>query len=151
MRKRIVLFNHVNPNGRVYPANSKEEIQKLFNKPEYILVLPTQILKGLPVNSEEFQNQFFTVDLMKAVGKFDNIEIIETGDIGSNDLPIFECFGELHVFDTRLGKWFEENYEQNTVTFGLRTIGKQDVSNDYFILDKIICFDVIASYNNKIA
>ena len=133
----------MNANGRVYVANSKEDIQELFNKSEYYL---TGMKSSDPIGTNYANVDFGlgVVNLLNTVGVFDNIEIIETGDIGSNNLPIFEVYGELRIFDTDIGKLFEESYNQNIVTIGMRSLGKQtDLYLPNFKLDKVICWDTI--------
>lgn len=143
MKVRLAIFNHVNANGRVYIAESKEEIQKLFNKSEYFL---TGFGGGEApeLNSEEKLKRSTIVNLMDSVGIFKDLEIIETGDIGVDDLPIFEVYGELKTFDNPGGKLFTESYQENIVTIGMRSFGRcMDTTPPKCILDKVICWDTI--------
>lgn len=143
MRIRLAIFNHVNTNGRVYVAESKEEIQKLFNKSEYFLTGFSGD-DNPDLNVEEKLKKSATVKLQDTVGIFKNLEIVETGDIGVGDLPIFEVYGELKVFENPGGKVFEESYNQNIVTIGMRSLGKKvDLYLPNFKIDKVICWDTI--------
>ena len=143
MRVRLAIFNHVNANGRVYVADSKEEIQKLFKNSEYFLT-GFGGEEAPELDAEEKFKRNATVKLQDTVGMFKNLEIVETGDIGVGDLPIFEVYGELKVFENPGGKLFEESYNQNIVTIGMRSLGKKvDLYLPNFKIDKVICWDTI--------
>lgn len=143
MRTRIAIFNHVNANGRVYVANSKEEVEKLFHRPEYFITDPVGTYEQTEnLSFGEFQKRFCEVDIGRINGSLGNIEVIETGDIGVNDLPIYEVYSELKIFDTPKSKMFDECFRENVVSIGIRSIGT-GWENNHFIINNVICFDVI--------
>lgn len=152
MKVRLAIFNHVSSSGKVYVANSKEEIENLFNKPEFYLTgfggneAPAKTTKEKfeqSIFTEEKLKQAATVNIPDIIGKFNNFEVVKTGDIGIGDLPIYEVYGEINIFDNPGGKVFEENYKENTMTFGMRSFGKQNVTNNSFNIEKLICWDAI--------
>ena len=136
MKVRIQIFNHPSMNGRIYTAKTKDEVFEFFNKPN-----------GLLLTSQDqtiIAKKDFSIATDKIIGKFENIDIVDTGDIGYNDYPIFEVYAEIND-DSNLSEKFKpykDMYENNIATFGMRAIGT--VSKDsVVVLEKIICFDMI--------
>ena len=136
MRARIQIFNHPAINGRIYTAETKDEVFEFFNKPN-----------GLLLTSQDqttIAKKDFGIDEEKIIGKFENIEVVDTGDIGYNGYPIFEVYAEIND-DSNLSEKFKpykEMYENNIATFGMRAIGT--VSKDSVVtLERVICFDMI--------
>ena len=133
LRLRLMIFNHVNSNGKIYVAKSKEEIQNLLYKDLYLT-------SGFDENVDI--NDFSTVDISKIIGIFKDIEIIETEDIGIDDLPIFEVYGKLRFFNTPSKDFHKNCFDANIVTIGLRSIG--NTIHDKIIIPKLlICWDTI--------
>ena len=143
MRVRLAIFNHVNANGRVYVADSKEKVQLLFKNSEYFLT-GFGGEEAPDLDTEEKFKRNATVKLQDTVGMFKDLEIVETGDIGVGDLPIFEVYGELITFENPGGNLFKESYNQNIVSIGMRALGKcMDVNPPKCIINKVICWDTI--------
>ncbi len=136
MRARIQIFNHPAINGRIYTAKTKEEVFEYFNKKN-----------GLLLTSQDqplIEKRDFSIVNDKIIGKFENIEVIDTGNIGYNEYPIFEVYAEIKD-DSELSEKFKpykEMYENSIATFGMRAIGT--VSKDSVVtLERVICFDMI--------
>lgn len=171
LRKRLIIFNHVNTNGRIYIAKSKEEIQKLLYKNSYLTSDLDENVDTINTNdiskiSEQFKdneiqnllykdlyltsgldenvdiNDSCIVDISKIIGIFKDIEIIETEDIGIDDLPIFEVYGKLQFFDTPSKEFHKNCFDANIVTIGLRSIVKH-ISDKIVNIKQIICWDTI--------
>ena len=143
MMTQLAIFNCESPSGRVYVANSKEEIENLFNKPEFYLI-GFGGNENPDISYEETIKKFATVNLKDVIGKFTNFEIIETGDIGVGDLPIYKVFGKVDIFDNEGGKVFDECFKESAIHFGMRSFGKHDVVNNKFDIKKLICWDAIS-------
>lgn len=133
LRKRLMIFNHVNANGRIYVAKSKEEIQDLLYKDLYLT-------SGF--NQTNNINDIGTVDISKIIGQFKDIEIIETDDIGIDDLPIFEVYGKLRFFNTPSKEFHKNCFDANIVTIGLRAIGNH-TTDKIVNIKQLICWDTI--------
>lgn len=133
LRLRLMIFNHVNSNGKIYVAKSKEEIQNLLYKDLYLT-------SGLDENVDI--NDSCIVDISKIIGIFKDIEIIETEDIGIDDLPIFEVYGKLQFFDTPSKEFHKTCFDANIVTIGLRSIVKH-ISDKIVNIKQVICWDTI--------
>lgn len=133
LRLRLMIFNHVNSNGKIYVAKSKEEIQNLLYKDLYLT-------SGFDENVDI--NDFSTVDISKIIGIFKDIEIIETEDIGIDDLPIFEVYGKLRFFNTPSKDFHKNCFDANIVTIGLRSIVKH-ISDKIVNIKQVICWDTI--------
>lgn len=142
---RLQIFNHVSINGLLYPAESKEEVERLFLKPKAKVknIYLTNVLQGdAPFRNSAHAN---TVQADSLIGEFENIEVVETGDIGFNDKPIIEVYGTLKYFDTPQKDEYQEMLRGKTLTFGMRAIGRPDKDNDKIrTIEKVITFDLIS-------
>lgn len=87
--------------------------------------------------------RFKTVDLMSVAGKFENIEIIVTDEIGIDELPIIEVWADLKILDNDRGKYVELMFETNVATFGMRSIA-QCYPDNKRVLTHIISYDLVS-------
>lgn len=143
LRMRLMIFNHVSRNGRIYVAESKEHIQKLIDKKLY---LTSGFESNVDLISKDStfveQQKAATIDISKLIGQFQDIEIVETGDIGVDDLPIFEVYGKLKFFETLSTEFHKNCFDANIVTIGLRSFGY--VNQDKKVnLNQVVCWDTI--------
>ena len=142
---RLQIFNHVSRNGLLYPAETKEEVERLFLKPKAKdkNIYLTNVLQG----DGCFKNNMHAsvIDVSSIIGKFENIEVVETGDIGQNGYPVFEVYGTLKYFDTPHKEDYQEMIEGKTMTFGMRAIGRHTKA-DLKIreIENVISFDLIS-------
>ena len=151
---RLQIFNHVSRNGHIYVADTKEDVLKVFGKfiDQKIPLCLTDKLQGQGVDFDrekmtldEYRNNFGTVDLYRIAGIFKDIEIIETGDIGYNEKPIFEVYGTLGIKNTPSGKMVGELLKENVCNIGMRSfvVNKNGLGSKTFDIEKIVCFDII--------
>lgn len=150
-RVRIQLFNQPIINGRVYVAENKEVVEKLFAK--YLVEKPnlfltdksqeTDLVKRDDENFDHFVMRFKTVDLMSVAGKFENIEIIVTDEIGIDELPVIEVWADLKILDNDRGKFVESMFETNVATFGMRSIA-QCYPDNKRVLTHVISYDLVS-------
>lgn len=147
MKTRILIFNHVSNDGVVRVAESKEYIENLLKPLELDRAFITNGLDSEShlISQEEREKQFRNVNIMNICGKISNIEIIETGEIGFNDLPIYEVLGLIVPIGSPGGKLFKELYNQNVIKIGLRALGVRTNDGDKKILNinKLVCWDTI--------
>lgn len=150
----IQIFNHPSRNGRIYVADTKEDVLKVFSgfieENKSSLVLTNTVLSkdydGFPIDeSEKYFKRFATVELLDTVGIFKDIKIIETGDIGYNEKPIFEVRGNLNFLDNDKGDLTKSLVEEKVCSIGMRSIGqhKHGFGKETFEIEKVICFDLI--------
>jgi hypothetical protein len=150
-RVRIQLFNQPIIDGRVYVAENKEVVEKLFAK--YLVEKPTlfltdksqetDLVKRDDENFDHFAMRFMTVDLMSVAGKFENIEIIVTDEIGIDELPVIEVWADLKILDNDRGKYVESMFETNVATFGMRSIA-QCYPDNKRVLTHVISYDLVS-------
>lgn len=149
---RLQIFNHVSRNGRIYIADTKEDVLKVFGKfiDQKIPLCLTDQLQGQDFDRkkmtlDEYRNNFGSVDLYRIAGIFKDIEIIETGDIGYNEKPIFEVYGTLGILNTPSGKMVGELLKENVCNIGMRSfvVNKNGLGSKTFDIEKIVCFDII--------
>ncbi len=150
-RVKIQTFNKPIVDGRVYVAENKEVVEKLFAK--YLVEKPTlfltdksqetDLVKRDDENFDHFDMRFKTVDLMSVAGKFENIEIIVTDEIGIDEFPIIEVWADLKILDNDRGKYVESMFETNVATFGMRSIA-QCYPDNKRVLTHVISFDLVS-------
>lgn len=147
LRMRLIIFNHVSRNGRVYIAESKEEIQNLINKEKELYltngfndISDNQYIKVSDI--EEDYMKIATMQIKSLIGSFKDIEITETGDIGVNGFPIFEVYGTLNLFNLPTKQFHEDCFNANIVTIGMRSLGNVDQDKNVK-LNRIVCWDTI--------
>lgn len=149
----IQIFNHPSRNGRIYVADTKEDVLKVFGnfieeKPPLFLSNTNQEF-DLNANPEEHPDDYFkrfsTVNLGKVAGLFKDIEIIETWDIGYNEKPIFEVRGNLKFINNENGSMAKELINEKVMTIGMRSYGhhKLGFGPKTIELEKVFCFDLI--------
>ena len=150
----IQIFNHPSRNGRIYIADSKEDVLKVFggfieeNKSS-LLLMNTVLSKdydSIPIDKdEEFFKKFATIEISDTVGIFKDIKIIETGDIGYNEKPIFEVRGNLNFLDNDKGDLTKSLVEEKVCSIGMRSIGQHKLGfgKETFEIEKVIGFDLI--------
>lgn len=150
-RVKIQTFNKPIIDGRVYVAENKEAVEKIFAK--YLVEKPTLLLtdknqetdlvKRDDENFDHFDRRFKTVDLTTVVGKFENIEIIVTDEIGIDELPIIEVWADLKILDNDRGKYVKSMFEANVATFGMRSIA-QCYPDNKRVLTHVISCDLVS-------
>lgn len=150
-RVRIQLFNQSVIDGRVYVAENKEAVEKIFakylvDKPTLFLTNKSQEIDLQPEVGEDedhFFKRFTTVNLESIAGKFENIEIIETNEIGIDDLPIIEVWANLKILDNYRGKFVESLFKENIATFGMRSIAQRYPDNKKAITH-LVSYDLVS-------
>ena len=150
-RVRIQIFNQPIVDGRVYVAENKEVVEKIFAKylvDKSTLFLTdksqeTDLVKRDDENFDHFDMRFKTVDLMSVAGKFENIEIIVTDEIGIDELPVIEVWADLKILDNDRGKFVESMFESEVATFGMRSIA-QCYPDNKRVLTHVISFDLVS-------
>ena len=150
-RVRIQIFNQPIVDGRVYVAENKEVVEKIFAKylvDKSTLFLTdksqeTDLVKRDDENFDHFDMRFKTVDLMSVAGKFENIEIIVTDEIGIDELPVIEVWADLKILDNDRGKFVESMFESEVATFGMRSIA-QCYPDNKRVLTQVISFDLVS-------
>ena len=150
MKVRLLLFNHVNNDGKVYVAESAEEIEKLFGKQAGY---SSKFLVNAPVIDPEltYKERFSKVsspDITQICGGFEDFEIIETDDRGYDDFPVFEVYGTLKVLDSENGKNFENLYKENLTSIRVRGWSRT-ITENVESIGKIICWDVFPRKDKK--
>lgn len=150
----IQIFNHPSRNGRIYVADTKEDVLKVFGgfieENKSSLVLTNTVLSkdynSILINKEEYFKKFSTVELSNIVGIFKDIKIIETSDIGYNEKPIFEVRGNLKFIDNDIGNLSKSLVEEKVCSIGMRSIGQceRGFEREAFEIEKVICFDLIS-------
>ena len=144
MRIKLITFNKVNANGVIYIAESKEYIDKLVITEDgasssYLVNVP---IIDPNLNYDERFKIASTVDFHSLCGVIREVEIIETGDIGFKDLPVYEVYGEVKPIANDNGKLFSDLYNENLVSIGIRSWARHLPENVQSI-GKIICWDVV--------
>ena len=150
-RVKIQTFNKPIVDGRVYVAENKEVVEKIFakylvDKSTLFLTDKSQEIDLVKLDDENFDNfdsRFRTVDLLSVAGKFENIEIIDTKEIGVDDLPIIEVWADLKILDNDRGKFVESMFESEVATFGMRSIA-QCYPDNKRLLAQVISFDLVS-------
>lgn len=148
LRMRLIIFNHVSKDGRVYVAESKEEIQNLINKEKELYltnglfnsVNDSQYIKVSDI--EEDYMKMATRLIKSIIGSFKDIEITETGNIGVNGFPIFEVYGTLNLFNLPTKQFLEDCFKANIVTIDMRSLGNIDQDKNVK-LNRVICWDIV--------
>jgi len=150
---RLQIFNHVSRNGHIYIADTIEDVEKVFGKfkDEKTPLWLTNDFQGvgffdrLRQSGNDLKIEFSTVRLQKIAGIFKDIEIVETGDIGYNDKPIFEVYGNLKIVETPPGKMAKQLLEEKVCTFGMRSFStaKNGFGPKTYDIENIVCFDLI--------
>ena len=150
-RVRIQIFNQPIVDGRVYIAENKEVVEKIFAK--YLVDKSTlfltdksqeiDLVKLDDENFDHFDRRFRTVDLGSIAGKFENIDIIVTDEIGINELPVIEVWADLKILDNDRGKFVESMFESEVATFGMRSIA-QCYPDNKRLLTQVISFDLVS-------
>ncbi len=149
-RVRLQIFNHVSRNGHIYIADTKEDIENIFGKfrNEKNPLWLTDQLQGPDfdrknMSIDEYRDEFATVDIARIAGIFEDIEIVETGDIGYNDKPIFEVYGYLKIINTDGGRHVGELLKENVCSIGMRSFSTKQNEKIYDI-EHVVCFDLIS-------
>lgn len=150
-RVRIQIFNQPIVDGRVYIAENKEVVEKIFAK--YLVDKSTlfltdksqeiDLIKRDDENFDHFDRRFRTVDLGSVAGKFENIDIIVTDEIGIDELPVIEVWADLKILDNDRGKFVESMFESEVATFGMRSIA-QCYPDNKRLLTQVISFDLVS-------
>lgn len=150
-RVRIQIFNTPITNGNVYIAENKEAVERIFGKflkeePKLFLTNENQdidLKKRDNEDFDEFDRRYKTIELESIAGKFENIEIIVTDEIGIDDLPIIEVWADLKILDNDRGKFVESLFEANVATFGMRSIA-QCYPDNKRLLKHVISYDLVS-------
>ena len=150
-RVRLQIFNRPTVEGRVYVAENKAFVEKIFakylvDKPPLFLTNKSQeadLVKRDDENFDHFDMRFRTVDLGSVAGEFKNIDIIETEEIGIGDLPIIEVWADLKIFDNDPGKFVKSMFEADVATFGMRSIAQCHPDNKRS-LTHVISYDLVS-------
>ena len=150
-RVRLQIFNQPTVDGRVYVAENKEVVEGIFAK--YLVDKPTlfltdkrqeiDLVKLDDENFDHFDRRFRTVDLGSVAGKFENIDIIVTDEIGIGELPVIEVWADLKILDNDRGKFVESMFESEVATFGMRSIA-QCYPDNKRLLTQVISFDLVS-------
>ena len=150
-RVKIQTFNLPTVDGRVYVAENKEFVENIFAK--YLVEKPnlfltdknqeTDLIKRDGEEFDHFDKRFRTVDLESIAGKFENIEIIVTDEIGINGLPVIEVWADLKILDNDRGKFVTSMFDTEVVTFGMRSIAKCYPDNKR-LLTQVISYDLVS-------
>ena len=149
-RVKIQTFNKPIIDGRVYVAENKESVEKIFAK--YLVEKPTLFLTDKSQdtdliqrdneNFDDFERRFKTVDLESIAGKFENIEIIVTNEIGIDELPIIEVWADLKILDNDRGKFVTTMFETDVATYGMRSIAKCLQDNKRLLMH-VVAYDLV--------
>ena len=142
---RLQVFNHPTINGRVYVAKTKEDIEKLFPVETYLTSGFNEVIQsnGISIsNIDEDFKRYTTIPISSIIGVFKEIEVIETGSVGVDELPVFEVYGHIKFLDGPGKDVFKTWFEENTVAIGMRSLGKVDPDKKVEI-SKLICWDTI--------
>lgn len=142
---RLQVFNQPTINGRVYVAKTKEDIEKLFPIETYLTSGFDEVIQGNGISISNIDEDFkrhTTIPISSIIGVFKEIEVIETGSIGVDNLPVFEVYGHIKFLDRPGKDFFKTSFEENTVTIGMRSLGKVDPDKKVEI-SKLICWDTI--------
>ena len=150
-RVKIQTFNKPTVDSRVYVAENKEFVENIFakylvEKPNLFLTDKSQETDLIKRDGEEFDHfdkRFRTVDLLSVAGKFENIEIIVTDEIGIDGLPVIEVWADLKILDNDRGKFVESMFETNVAIFGMRAIAKCYPDNKK-VLTQVISYDLVS-------
>ncbi len=149
---RLQIFNHVSRNGHIYIADTKEDVLKVFGKfiDQKVPLYLTDQLQGPDfdrknMSPDEYRDEFATVNLQRVAGIFKDIEIVETGDIGYNEKPIFEVYGTLDIRNTSSGNMVGELLNEKVCSIGMRSfaIEKNGFGAKTFDIENVVCFDII--------
>lgn len=150
-RVRIQLFNQSVIDGRVYVAENKEFVEKIFakylvDKPTLFLTNKSQEIDLQPEDGEDgehFFKRFTTVNLESIAGKFENIEIIETNELGFDGLPIIEVWADLKILDNDRGKFVDSLFKEEVATFGMRALTKCFPDNKK-VITHLVSYDLVS-------
>lgn len=157
-RVRLQVFNQVSRNGCVYIADTKEDVEKLFSKfidKKAPLILTNKCQDDLISDHHDIDyfKKFCTVELSSIAGRFDNIDIIETGEIGLGNKPVFEVWGDMEIHNSPNGDFVKSLMDTDVMTFGMRSIGAKKFGTDFGNLDnpptelgQVISFDLIRAH-----
>ena len=150
-RVRLQIFNQPTVDGRVYVAENKEVVEGIFAK--YLVDKPTlfltdkrqeiDLVKLDDENFDHFDRRLRTVELASIAGKFENIDIIVTDEIGIGELPVIEVWADLKILDNDRGKFVESMFESEVATFGMRSIA-QCYPDNKRLLTQVISFDLVS-------
>lgn len=142
---RLQVFNQPTINGRVYVAKTKEDIEKLFPIELYLTSGFNEAIKGNGMHISNIDEDFkrhTTIPISSIIGVFKEIEIVETGTIGADNLPVFEVYGHIKFLDRPGIDFYKTCFEENIATIGMRSLGKVD-PNKKVEISKLICWDII--------
>lgn len=126
---RLQVFNQPTINGRVYVAKTKEDIEKLFPIETYLTSGFDEAIQGNGISISNIDEDFkrhTTIPISSIIDVFKEIEVIETGTIGVDNLPVFEVHGHINFLNRPDKDFFKTCFEENTVTIGMRSLGKVD-------------------------
>ena len=146
-RVKIQTFNKPIIDGRIYIAENKKVVEGIFDK--YLLnnqsllltdkSQETDLIQRDDENFDNFEIRFKTVDLLSVAGKFENIEIIVTDEIGIDELPVIEVWADLKILDNDRGNYVKKMFETDVATFGMRTIAKCLPDNKRSLIEVFVC------------
>lgn len=139
-RMIIQVFNHPSKLGRIYSADSIEDVIKLFGGARQIFV--TDVLQGI----DEFSalEDAVTLNFDKVIGKIQAVNIKDEGHLGENGKPIFSVEAEVKYFDNPKSKQVKESIENNKMSFGMRAMCKKDRENEKcYYISQVISYDLI--------
>lgn len=158
LRVRLQIFNQVSRNGSVYIADTKEDVEKIFSKfinKKAPLVL-TNKCQDTFVNDHHdigYFKKFTTVDISTVAGCFTDIDIVETGEIGLGNKPVYEVWADMKYNNSSNGDYVRSLMEEEVMTFGMRSIGRRIFNSDLSNLDnppteisRVISFDLISAH-----
>ena len=139
-RMIIQVFNHPSKNGRIYSADSIEEVIKLFGGAREIFI--TDILQG--IDKFTTLEDAAKVKFENVIGKIQAVNIKDEGYLGENGKPIFSVEAEVKYFDKPQSKVVKEGIENNTMSFGMRAMCKKDQENEKcYNISQVISYDLI--------
>lgn len=147
LRVRLQIFNQVSINGCVYIADTKEDVEKIFSKfidKKSPLILTNKCQEDLIPDHHDIDyfKRFCTVDLNSVAGCFINIDIVETGEIGLGNKPVYEVWADLKILDNDRGKFVTTMFDAGVATFGMRSIVQSLQYNKRLIMD-IFAYDLV--------
>lgn len=157
-RVRLQVFNQVSRNGHVYIADTKEDVEKIFSKftdKKAPLILTNKCQEDLipDHHDNDYFKKFCTVEISSIAGCFTDIDIIETGEIGLGNKPVFEVWGDMKLNNSSNGDHVKSLMDADVMTFGMRSIGNHKIDSDFSNLDnppieisQVITFDLINAH-----
>ena len=158
LRVRLQIFNQVSRNGCVYIADTKEDVEKVFSKfidKKAPLLLTNKYQEDLIPDHHDIDyfKRFCTVDLNSVAGSFTDIDIVETGEIGLGNKPVYEVWADMKYNNSSNGDYVKSIIEADVMTFGMRSIGRKIFNSDLSNLDnlpteisQVISFDLINAH-----